>query len=77
MLTSLEVAVRSEGGVNVTGGEEGEGEGTRSSTFPVLQNLYAELEAVGIGSVSLYTGHTSSQPTIVFGLLLIFVLAVC
>lgn len=60
MLTSLEVALRSEGGANVTGGEEGEGEGTRSSTFPVLQNLYAELEAVGIGSVSLSIQDTQA-----------------
>lgn len=52
MLKSLEVALRSEGGLNVTGGEEGEGEVTHFSPFPGLQNLAAELEAVRIGSVS-------------------------
>lgn len=52
MLKSLEVALRAEGCLNVTGWEEGEGEVTHFSTLPGLQNLYAELEAVRIGSVS-------------------------
>lgn len=52
MLRSLEVALRSEGGLNVTDGEEGEGEVTHFSTFPGLQNLYAELKAARIGLVS-------------------------
>lgn len=60
MLKSLEVALRSENGLNVTGEEEGEGDVTRFSTFPGLQNPYAELEAVRIGSVS-KTGRTGKK----------------
>lgn len=64
MLKSLEVAYRSEGGLNVTGKEEGEGEVTHFSTFPGLQNLCAELEAVRVGSVSKwgkYLHHTQAN----------------
>lgn len=46
------MALRSEGGLNVTAGEEGEGEVTHFSTFPGLQSLYAELETVRVCSVS-------------------------
>lgn len=46
------MALRSEGGLNVTGREEEEGEVTHFSTFPGLQSLCAELEAVRVCSVS-------------------------
>lgn len=51
-IDGLEVALRFEGGLNVTGGEEREGEVTHFLTFPGLQSLYAELEAVRVCSVS-------------------------
>lgn len=46
------MALKSEGGLNVTGGEEREGEVTHSSAFQGLQSLYAELEAVKVCSAS-------------------------
>lgn len=46
------MALRSEGGLNVIGREKEEGEVTHFSTFPGLQSLCAELEAVRVCSVS-------------------------
>lgn len=74
--------MRSDSGLNVTGGEEPEGEVTHFLTFPSLQRLYAELEAVRVYSVSKQGNQEEIQigdrqlTNDFFSLLLIFVFAV-
>lgn len=59
MLKSLEVALRSEGGVNVTGGEEGEGKEHVSQHFQFYRTCMLSSRQLGLAqSLSIYVQDT-------------------